>query len=673
MVRKPRRELTMSAAKFQQLLQAAVTHHRHGRLADADKLYARVRTVSPVNFDAFHLSGLLAYQQGRYTDAARLLRRGRELNPRSALCEMRLGLACAALGEAGAAEAHLRAAIALEPGLAEAWCHLGVALKTLGRLPEARAAYLQSLALKPDSAEAHDRLGALVSETAGFAEAVPHFRRAVALEPDNVALRANLGVALAQAGAMEEAGQCFNRVLATDPEQPLALMGRALVRQQAGRITEAIADYTAVLQRHPQHHEAHSGRLLARHYLEAINREDLFADHAAFGTVAGQRTDVSFPNLAEPHRRLRLAFLSPDLRAHSVAYFLEPLLANLDRGQFEIFLYHDHPRVDAMSERLRTHATQWRHFAGLSHAAVETAIRADAPDVLVDLAGHTGLNRLPLFARRLAPVQVTYLGYPNTTGLREMDYRFVDAVTDPVDEAEAWHTEQLVRFAPTAWSYAPPAAAPECAPPPSLLADHVTFGCFNNFSKVNDLTLRAWSQILAAVPGSRLLLKAQGLEEPAAAAALRARLAALGIDGARVELLGRTPGLAAHLAAYARMDIALDTFPYHGTTTTCEALWMGCPVVTLPGDRHASRVGASLLVAVNRPNWIARDWADYVRIAAELAHDRAGLVRERAVLRGALRVSPLLDHAGQGARFGAAVRACWAAWCDKQAGTKDWR
>ncbi len=196
-----------------------------------------------------------------------------------------------------------------------------------------------------------------------------------------------------------------------------------------------------------------------------------------------------------------------------------------------------------MSERLRSQAAVWRHFAGLTHAAVEAAIRADAPDVLVDLAGHTGLNRLPLFARRLAPVQITYLGYPNTTGLRAMDYRFVDAVTDPVGEADAFHTEQLVRFAPTAWSYAPPAAAPECAPPPSVAAGAVTFGCFNNFSKVNDTTLHAWSQVLAAVPGSRLLLKGQGLDDPTAAARLRARLGALGMEDSRVELLGRTPGI----------------------------------------------------------------------------------------------------------------------------------
>ncbi len=655
----------MPPAKLQSLLQTAVAHHRGGRLAEAEQLYARVRAAAPANFDALHLSGLLAVQQGRWTDGAGLLRRALKLNPRSALAEMRLGLACAGAGDAAAAASHLQAAVDREPTLAEGWCHLGVALRSLSRPADARAAYARALALKPDYAEAHDRLGALVSETEGFAAAVPHFRRAVELQPDHLTGWANLGAALAQAGAPAEALACFERVLAAEPGHALALTGRALVHQEAGRVAAAVADYTTVLAAHPRHHEARSGRLLALHYLDGVSREDLFADHAAFGTVVGLQPAPTLPNRPEPGRRLRVGFLSPDLRAHSVAYFLEPLLAHLDPAQFELCLYHDHPRVDAMSAKLRQHAAVWRHFAGSSHAAVESAIRADAPDVLFDLAGHTGLNRLPLFARRLAPVQITYLGYPDTTGLRAMDYRFVDAITDPVGEAEAGHTEQLVRFAPTAWSYAPPADAPEPAPPPCVAGAPVTFGCFNNFAKITDVTLGAWARVLAAVPGSRLLLKGHGLDAPDFAAALRPRLAAAGLDPARVELLGRTSGLAAHLALYARVDVALDTSPYHGTTTTCEALWMGRPVVTLPGDRHASRVGASLLTAAGHPEWIAADWDDYVRRAADLARDPARLAELSRGLRAELRASPLLDHAGQGARFGAAIRDCWTVWCTR--------
>ncbi|MDB6093957.1 MAG: hypothetical protein JWM32_1519 [Verrucomicrobia bacterium] len=657
------RPLTVHPAKLQSLLQEAVSYHRGGRLADAEKLYARARAAAPASFDALHLSGLLAHQQGRFTEAAGWLGKAIKVNPKSALAEMRLGLANSALGNFEVAERHLRSAVESEPALTEAWCHLGVALRALSRPADAEAAYRQALRLKPDYAEAHDRLGALVSETQGFAASIPHFRRAVDLQPASLNSWANLGAALAQSGEPGDALVCFARVLAEQPNHALALTGRALVQQESGNVADAVESYAAVLAMNPRHHEARSGRLLAMHYLDDVSRETLFAAHAEFGEAASQRTTRHCENSRDPARRLRVAFLSPDLRAHSVAYFLEPLLAHLDRVGFEIFLYHDHPKVDAMSERLRAHAAMWRHFAGASHDAVESAIRADAPDVLFDLAGHTGLNRLPLFARRLAPIQISYLGYPNTTGLREMDFRFVDAITDAVGEADQFHSEKLVRFAPTAWSYVAPESAPKVAPPPCLDGRPVTFGCFNNFSKINHTTLRAWSKVMAMVPGSRLLLKGHGLAEPAIGAKLRARFEALGIAADRVELLGRTPGIAAHLALYARMDIALDTFPYHGTTTTCEALWMGRPVVTLRGDRHASRVGASLLTAVGRTEWIAKDWDDYGRIATELARDPLCLAQQSTSLRAEVRGSALMDHAGQAQRFGGAIRDCWTAWC----------
>jgi predicted O-linked N-acetylglucosamine transferase (SPINDLY family) len=352
---------------------------------------------------------------------------------------------------------------------------------------------------------------------------------------------------------------------------------------------------------------------------------------------------------------LRVAFLSPDLRNHSVAYFLEPLLRHLDRSKFEIVLYHDHFQVDAMSERLRGYAALWRNFVGQSNLAVEKTIRADTPDILIDLAGHTGFNRLPVLARRVAPVQMSYLGYPNTTGLRTMDYRLVDAITDPSDHDQSFHTEKLIRFAPCAWTYQPPETAPEPAPPS---AGPLTFGSFNNFAKVSDPTLRLWGQVLAATPGSRLLLKAHSLDDPELGAIVEAKLAQLGIDRSRIELLGRTPNLQAHLALYQRVDVALDTFPYHGTTTTCEALWMGVPVVTLLGDRHAARVSASLLTAAGHPEWIAHSENEYMSIATALAADTAQRAALRHILREDMRRGPLLDHTGQAARFAAALLAC---------------
>jgi predicted O-linked N-acetylglucosamine transferase (SPINDLY family) len=264
----------------------------------------------------------------------------------------------------------------------------------------------------------------------------------------------------------------------------------------------------------------------------------------------------------------------------------------------------------------------------------------------------------------MAPVQVTYLGYPNTTGLPAIGYRFTDAIADPVGEADALATEKLVRFSETAWAYQPPADAPEVNPLPAA-ADNapVTFGCYNNLAKITDQMLVLWSRVMQTVPNSRLVLKGRGLGRDSVKSRYHARFAACGLPVDRVDLLERTPETHSHLALYHRIDIALDTFPYHGTTTTCEALWMGAPVVTLMGDRHVSRVSGSLLSVVGHPEWIATTADDYVRVCAELASDRERLAAIRTGLRDDLRRSRLLDHAGQAANFGAALRQCWRERC----------
>ena len=657
----------MTPNQIKGLLEKAVEHHTKGNLREADSLYSKVSAAMPANFDAPHLSGMIAIQQGRYDDAVALLRRALGLNPESAVCEMRLGVALASLGDYMKALCHLEAAMTRAPDMAEGWCQVGVVQKTLGKVAHARASLEKAVGLNPNFVEALDQLGALLSSSAGFEAAVPVLRRVAELQPGSALAAANLGVALAQSGGQDEALAQLDRALQIDPSLSLALTGRALVLQETYRIPEATAAYRAALERNPANLEARSGRLLALHYVDGVSREELLAEHFSYGAAAPKPRAFGPVNIPDPSRRIRVGFLSPDLRTHSVAYFLEPMLAGLDPGQFEIVLYHDHARVDGMSTRLRSRAALWRHIAGVPAQAVEALVRADAPDILVDLAGHTGLNRLPLFARRVAPVQVSYLGYPDTTGLKEMDYRFVDQVTDPVGESERFHSEELVRFSSTAWSYCPPSAAPEPARADGP-AGQVTFGCFNNFSKVGDATLRCWAAVLDAVPGSRLLLKAQGLTSPAIAARIRSRLASFGFGEGRVELAGRTSSLAAHLALYGQVDVALDTFPYNGTTTTCEALWMGVPLVTMLGDRHASRVGASLLCAAGHPEWITCDQAEYVQTAAQLAGDVNRRLVLRTGLRDDMRAGPLMDHGGQAARFGAALRDVWSAWCARHKG-----
>jgi predicted O-linked N-acetylglucosamine transferase (SPINDLY family) len=653
----------MNPQKLAKTLQEALALHQAGRLDEAAVLYARVRTAAPKNFDAANLAGTLQIQQGRFADAARTLAMARRLDPRSAVCAMRLGVALNALGRFTEAAEALGASVALDERLPEGWFHLGRALEQLGRVDEAIGSIQRALAARPEYAEAHDCLGAMLTQTQGHAAAEPHLRRATELEPNFARAWCNRGIALVYLGRLSEAVTCLDRALALDPQMHHAYAGRGLALERWHRIGAAVTDYGRALIGDPLNHQARSARLMALHYLSGISAETLRMEHIRFGELAEADLKpagpVAFLPRTDTTGRLRVGFLSPNLRAHSVAYFLEPILEHLDRSRFEIYLYHDHPSVDATSARLRHHAAQWRQVAGQPNEALETILRGDQLDILVDLAGHTELNRLALLARRMAPVQATYLGYPDTTGLRTMDYRLVDGITDPLGESEEFCTERLFRFAPTAWCYAPPLAAPEPAPGPAAHGEPVTFGCFNNFAKVTDESMQAWGRILATVPGSRLLLKGFGLGQGTLRAEAQERLTAAAIDLSRVDLLDRMRSQADHLAAYARIDVSLDTFPYHGTTTTCEALWMGVPVVTLAGDRHASRVGVSLLKAAGHGDWVTRDWDDYVAVAGALAADSARLAGWRTGLRDDFRKSPLFDHAGQAARFGAALLEMW--------------
>jgi protein O-GlcNAc transferase len=617
-------------AKLQRLIQEAMSHLQGGRLDAAARLCAEARRAAPKSFDAHWISGVVALKRQQFAEAAGWLEKAHGITPSHAGCSLRLGFALTKLGKNAEAEAALRSATGHAPRDAEAWDTLGYVLRVRGNLAESIVAH----------------------------------RRSVELAPERSAGWQQLGNALLFASKPGESLAAQERATATNPSSALAHHGRALALQACHRIPEAVTAYGDALKISPGNHESRSLRLMALNYLDGIGRGEMFAEHAAFGTAVGHGRPRAFPNCPDPNRRLRIAFLSPDLRIHSVSYFLEPILTHLDRSRFELFLYHDHFVEDAASDRLKKRSERWRNFVGQDDSFVEKAIREDQPDILVDLAGHTGMNRLPLFSQRLAPVQVSYLGYPNTSGMDAMDYRFVDSVTDPLGDADPLHTERLVRFAPTAWAYMPPPEAP--LPGKGSGEDLVTFGSFNNFAKVTDQTLFAWSKVLGAVRNSRLRIKNSGLDDPTITRQIRKRLVRADLDLGRVDLVGRDSGVAAHLVRYRDVDVALDTYPYNGTTTTCEALWMGVPVVTLSGDRHASRVGASLLTAVGRPEWIARSWDEYISAAARVAQDRS---REGSglALREAMRQSPLLDHLGQARRFGRALQDCWSAWCQQKA------
>ncbi|HVU15781.1 MAG TPA: tetratricopeptide repeat protein [Candidatus Didemnitutus sp.] len=648
----------MNQRKIQQSVETALALHQRGELDEAARLYAEARRNAPKRFDAWHLAGALEFQRGRLELAVELLNQARRLDPHSIPCKLFLGMALADLGRFAEAEKPLQAALEKLPTQTEAWLNLAKAQRAVGRAPSEIAASLRrAAALEPARATIHQQLGEAVTSADGLRAAEVHFRRATELDPALSCAWTNLGLALLETpGRLDEAFNCLERAVTADPMSLEARSSRALALLHTYRQEDAAAEYETAVLLDPNNTRVLSARAMLSNYLAGRDRQSIFHLHEEFGRRF-DHVPVEFTSGRDGPRRLRVGIISPDLRAHPVATFLEPILRHLDRKDFEVVLFPNDARVDATSERLKSCASAWQPIHALGDDAAEQLVRRAAPDILVDLAGHSSGNRLPLFARRLAPVQVTYLGYPNTTGLAAMDFRLSDEHADPTGDADGLATEKIVRFAPTAWSFLPAADAPAVASRPS--GAPVVFGSFNNFTKVTDEMLQTWSRILSAVPGSKLVLKSRYFDEPMVIAAVRKRLRTSGLSDDRVTLVAPCASTREHLAAYAQIDVALDTFPYHGTTTTCEALWMGVPVVSLAGDRHAARVGCSLLNAVEHPEWIATDVDGYVTRAIELGRDESLRAKMRGNLRNEMSASALLDHAGQAARFGAALRQCW--------------
>ncbi len=682
-----------------ELFAAGVAHHRAGRLTQAEACYRQVLTAQPDHADALHLCGVAAHQAGRHEFAVDLIGRAIRQNDANPIYVSNLGCALRDLGrydEAVAvfhqairidpetAEAYCslavtlrqlgkldesiaasRAAIRIRPGFAQAYLSLGAALKDQGRLDEALAAYRQAKAIKPDLVEACFNLGNALKALGRLDEAVAAYRQAIHIKPSLVQAHCNLGNALCDQGKLAEAVAALRQVIRIKPDHAAAHLnlGGALLEQ--GKFDEAIGACREAIRFRPDFAEARSNLAFCLNHVDGISVGEVFAAHREWDACHGRAMPgpAAHVNDRATGRRLRVGYVSPDFRMHSVAHFLEPLLRSHDRNEVEVFCYSEVSAPDATTARFEELADRWTATVGISDDALSGTIRNDGIDILVDLAGHTSRNRLAVFARKPAPVQVTWLGYPNTTGLAAMDYRLVDAVTDPEPEADAFASEALVRLPGGFLCYGVRQEAPAPSTAPCLTNGFVTFGSFNNPAKLSGATLDVWAQLLARLPAARLLLKGKPFAEAATRTLYRDRLVERGVAADRVELVGWLPDRA-HLALYDSIDIALDPFPYNGTTTTCEALWMGVPVVSLRGDRHAARVGASLLGQVGLSDLVAASTEAYVEAAAALAGDPARLSELRHSLRRHMAASPLCDAAAFARKVEAAYRTMWRRWCE---------
>lgn len=503
--------------------------------------------------------------------------------------------------------------------------------------------YREAMLRSPRSAEAAVNLAALLGSLGRFEEALPVCQHAVDVEPRSLGAQLNLASTLAELRRLDEAIVRFEAASTLFPSDQGLQLDLAACLLLAGRVPEAIRILRRSLDHNPRAIDARSALLFALNF-SCESAAQLRAEHEQFGAALGSQR-VSRASATGNVRKtpIEVGFVSGDLHRHSVAYFLAPLLDGYDRDRFRVTCYSTGRITDAVSAWLRARAEVWVESHGVSDEVLDQRVRRDAIDILVDLGGHTSSGRPALFAMGPAPVQVTFLGYPTTTGIPAMGYRVSDPLVDPAHAPSAG-TERVLRMPHSYFCYRPPADAPEVAPPPLSLTGRVTFGSFNALSKITDKTLSLWSAVLAAIPAAQLLIKGQGLSVAAARSRLLARCAAAGIHVGRVELMEWQRDVASHLHCYSRVDVALDTFPYNGATTTCEALWMGVPVVSLSGETHAARMGLSILNAAGAGEWAVRDEASFIAICMTLAKDPARLASRRASLRAGVAASALMDE-----------------------------
>jgi predicted O-linked N-acetylglucosamine transferase (SPINDLY family) len=686
-------------AQVPEILAIARQHHQAGRLREAEAIYRQVLQVQPSHPDALHLLGVIAHQVGRHTTAVDYISQAIAYNPEAAEYHNNIGEAYRAqgkleeaisafrqalarkpnypkvygnLGNAFRAQGKLeeaisayRQALALQPDFAEAYNNLGATLAAQGRLPDATAAYRQALAIRPDLAEAENNLGIALGGQGKLDEAIGCFQRALALKPEYSAAYYNLGNALSGAGSLQKAQVAYRQALALQPDYPEACNNLGNVLKDQGRLDEAISCFRQALALSPGFSDAGTNLLLCLNYHPQYDSPTIFDEHKLWNdahAIPFAPKRLPHLNSRDPERPLRIGYVSGDFKRHPVGYLVEPVLAAHSKSEARVYCYSMSPTVDNVTARIQAHADEWRNILGMSDDDVARLTRTDGIDILVDLSGHTAGNRLLVFARKPAPVQATWIGYINTSGLDAMDYVITDSFISPPEIPQLF-TERPIRLPGCFVCFRPPEEAPPVASCPLLSRGYPTFGCFNNNSKVNKEVVGVWSEILHRVPGARLLLKSKALNDPGTRDHYRGLFLERKIQPDRVDLVGSST-YAEYLASYGQIDVALDPFPFSGCMTTCEALWMGVPVVTLAGTAFASRMGVSLLSNVGLPEFVAASPQQYVEIATGLSQNIHQLSRLRTRMRTLTACSPLCDATAFMRNLEQAYRTVWRRWCE---------
>lgn len=600
--------------------------------------------LNPACAEAHNTLGNVLRAKADYQDAAESFDRAIQCRRDYAEAYNNKAVALLMLQKTDEAATAVRCALALRPGFAVAWATYGSALFALGKFDEAVACFEKSIASDPSCLEAYNNLGAALLQLDRADEAISAFEKAIALseEAGRAESHYNLGTTLIERNRLDGAIACFGKALAADPNHASARNNLGVALQNQGLPEEAVRAYGAVIEVDPHYAGAYSNKLMAMHYIEAYSNDDVLEVARAFGRAFDRPEQRPFSGRdLSPERKLRIGYVSGDFNSHPVAFFFARSLRAHDRAQFEIFCYSNWAAEDFMTEELRGLADHWRVIVGMGDAEAAQLIREDEIDILVDLAGHTNKTRIVLFGLKPAPVQVEWIGYFGTTGLRSMDYLVLDPISAP-EGADSWYCEQLVRLSYGRFCYQPPALGVALADPPCLEKKFVTFGCFNNVAKLSSGAIKLWAEILRAAPNARLILKWKSLSEASVQRRLLDSFAREGIEESRIELRGQS-SYQQMLQEYNDIDVALDPFPFGGATTSCEALWMGVPVVTLPGDRLASRQTLGFLAEMGFADLSAATPEDYVARAIALATDPRRLCEMRRALRPAMESAAFCD------------------------------
>ncbi|MDK2124837.1 tetratricopeptide repeat protein [Parachitinimonas caeni] len=636
-----RRAIALDARHGSAFVHLGLALDAQGRVEEAIGAHRKAVSLKPESPQAWNNLGNALKQAGRLADALDALQTAVKLAPQLPASRYNLAETLRQAGDTAGALIQFETVLGQAPQLIEALKGRADCLSSLGRWEDAEAGYRQALALAPDHADSWCNLGLLLLEMGRRDEAIACQRQAVQHQPAHAAAWNNLGMGLRQNNRLAEAEAAHRRSLALQPKMAEALVNLGVVLKAQGKVAEAIAASRQALAIKPTLAQAESNALFDMHYLYPAPSADAFLQaHQDWAAHHGQTQPISRPKQEAGNRRLRIAYISPDLRAHPVGFLLAEVLPYHDRERYEVFCYADVGAPDSMTARLQAATEHWRTISGLNDVDVAKQVAEDGIDVLIDLAGHTAKQRLGVFARKPAPVAISWLGYCNTTGLPGMDFILTDPHSNPMTGPQRF-SESVLYLPHSRFCYAPPAYAPAIGPRPERAT---VFGCFNNYAKLNDAVLDCWARILERCPDSRLILKTQELDDLDTRAACLQRLAQRGI-AERTELRGYSYH-ADMLAEYADVDIALDPFPFTGGMTSLEALWMGVPLITLAGDSMVSRQGVSFLKVLGREAWIATDLDDYINRACQLAQDRVALTTLRSQLREQLAQSPLCD--GQG-------------------------